>query len=424
MSEENNTPVQSTMVDFKQFWNDYKIAPDVPLKPSDVYAFLNKGGDLSFLNEKITEHLGTFKIESKYISKYELSNMLNALPQDAEKHQLLKEDLNKHLEAPKQEVKQDNGQKAQNIYDYYATYKINNNNRLNKHDVYAFCIQAGKEGKKQLLDIVENILKTPVQLSSFKSSEVEEKIVNPLIMSENAVEFKNQLINHLPIQEQGQGQEQSQEQAPVQKQQEIYKGFDDYYEQHFKRMDSQTGVTHKNIYAFININIPSELEAKRTNILTQYGLGDINELKKTTKDKMIEKIMALKDNPNFNHLKTEMQQLYLENKALQNNINDNYLDYLQQIDYPKEQIWELAHVDKLLYDTFSSAKSIEGFENLAILYDNPEAMIYSGSFHINPDLLELKRELLNNINHSENKEELRNELIELIENKNDNQLKI
>ena len=159
-----------------------------------------------------------------------------------------------------------------------------------------------------------------------------------------------------------------------------------------------------------------------------------DDFKKFKKDDMIQKVYGIKKGEDKEAelvLKSEIQKLFLLSKGEMNSqAPEPYERYLEGLDFPTDkQVWELEHIDKLLNQDDDILTLIEGtpLENDKMLVDllgqfndNREFILHSPSFHLGEDQIEAKQNLLNAINHSLDKDQIRNQILENIDKQQNN----
>lgn len=188
-------------------WETYEFDTTQPLLTKDVYAFLGKGGNVDFINQKMSELSGQMINIPPRIKNQDLWNNFvkpfRELPQ--EKQTELKNALvgflqNNQKEIQQEQKEQTNGKKMENFADFYRNqYEIRADKSLNKHDILAFYLQYGKDAQKKLLELVENFLGHPIEIKDRKGEELIEKIINPINNKGvfASTEFKNLLIENV-----------------------------------------------------------------------------------------------------------------------------------------------------------------------------------------------------------------------------------
>ena len=212
------------------------------------------------------------------------------------------------------------------------------------------------------------------------------------------------------------------------------KDYESFHLKHLKNMNPSTGLTDKNIYAFLNIKLSEPLAKKREELLEKYFKVPFDDFKKFKKDDMIQKVYGIKKGEDKEAefvLKSEIQKLFLLSKGEMNSqAPEPYERYLEGLDFPTDkQVWELEHIDKLLNQDDDILTLIEGtpLENDKMLVDllgqfndNREFILHSPSFHLGEDQIEAKQNLLNAINHSLDKDQIRNQILENIDKQQNN----
>lgn len=556
------------VTDFQAMWEAYEFDTTQPLLTKDVYAFLGKGGNAEFISQKMSELSGqTINIPPRIKNQDLWNNFVKPfreLPQ--EKQTELKNALVGFLQNNQEEIQQEqkeqtNGKKMEDFADFYGNqYEIRADKSLNKHDILAFSLQYGKGAKEKLLELLENFLEKSVEINSFKTEELIEKIINPInnkgvfastefknllienveqqkafkeeqalenmknlvlynkkekelffvqINEENKIEMKgvdsplgkNDFQKSFSLEEwnlwkqehkdafiQGQSQKYDVGQEFVfnfEGKQEVFtlthkrenaknplweklyfsnginehtfykfdvdlfigqniakqvtlemkekgilfeKDFEKFHLEHLAKMNPNTGLTDKNIYAILNIKLSEPLANVRKELMEKYFNIPFDDLKKLKKEDMIQKVYGIKKGENKDiefELKSEIQKLFLASKGEMNfQATEPYQKYLEVLEYPADKkVWELEHIDKFLTQETSLTELVEGtpLENdkkcMAILKnfeEEGEFVIFSKSFHMGEYQIQDKQYLLNAFNHSLDKEQIRNQILENI----------
>lgn len=226
------------------------------------------------------------------------------------------------------------------------------------------------------------------------------------------------------------GQNVAKQVTPEMKQKGILseKDFDKFHLEHLTKINPSTGLTDKNMYAILNIKLSEPLAQNRKELLEKHFNIPFDDLKKLKKEDMIQKVYGIKKGENKDiefELKSEIQKLFLLSKGEMNSqAPEPYEKYLQELEYPTDtKVWELEHIDKFLTQEDDIMALIEGtpLENdkaftdiLEQFDDNREFIIHSKSFHLGEDQIQAKQYILNTLNHSLDKEQIRNQILENI----------
>jgi hypothetical protein len=434
MSEQQNTSVKEVK-DYQKQWQEYEYDTTQPLTTKDIYAFFGKGGTAEFISEKLSELSGQQVSIPKFIKNIDLWNNIvkpfRELPQ--EKQTELKESLISFVAQKQQEVQNKTPeQKSQEMYNFYHQYEIRPNTKLTKHDLYAFMLQYGAQGKNKILEVAGKALGREVQsFEGVKGVDFENFVVKPLLEKgeESSKMFKQELVDILPTQK------------AIQEEKAVMQQEEPWALRHLKSIDVTTGLTDKNIFALSQLQGGENFQEAREQLFESYLGMSYEEVKALDKTQMIEKVKEIKygqaaENGTLEHqFKSDIQKVYLVSEAEKNLQNtDLYAQQLAALEYPTEEgKWTIQHVDKLMSENnildimhqMNDLDFVNRYGNaLGSLYSDVEIenIIYTQTFHGDVEFIEAKQDLLNALNHST--PDFKEELLATLENKNDNAIRM
>lgn len=200
----------------------------------------------------------------------------------------------------------------------------------------------------------------------------------------------------------------------------IHKDYNKFNLEHLKKIDPNTGLTDRNLYAIVNIEMSENMDKVRREMLEKYTGIPFDDLKKMKKNQMIEKVYEIKKEGNGkeNELKSNIQKLYISSEAERNyTAGAAYEKYLEGLSIPDNSLWELQHIDMLLLQAKNLEKLLENTpleqdrkaNEILNLFDKEDKdnLLYSKEFHLGEHEIAAKQYLLNTINHSENRAEIK-----------------
>lgn len=200
----------------------------------------------------------------------------------------------------------------------------------------------------------------------------------------------------------------------------IHKDYNKFNLEHLKKIDPNTGLTDRNLYAIVNIEMSENMDKVRREMLEKYTGIPFDDLKKMKKNQMIEKVYEIKKEGNGkeNELKSNIQKLYISSEAERNyTAGAAYEKYLEGLSIPDNSLWELQHIDMLLLQAKDLEKLLENTpleqdrkaNEILNLFDKEDKdnLLYSKEFHLGEQEIAAKQYLLNTINHSENRAEIK-----------------
>ena len=200
----------------------------------------------------------------------------------------------------------------------------------------------------------------------------------------------------------------------------IHKDYNKFNLEHLKKIDPNTGLTDRNLYAIVNIEMSENMDKVRREMLEKYTGIPFDDLKKMKKNQMIEKVYEIKKEGNGkeNELKSNIQKLYISSEAERNyTAGAAYEKYLEGLSIPDNSLWELQHIDMLLLQAKNLEKLLENTpleqdtkaNEILNLFDKEDKdnLLYSKEFHLGEQEIAAKQYLLNTINHSENRAEIK-----------------
>ena len=318
------------------------------------------------------------------------------------------------------------------MYNFYHQYEIRPDTKLTKHDLYAFMLQYGAQGKNKILEVAGKALGREVQsFEGVKGVDFENFVVKPLLEKgeESSKMFKQELVDILPTQK------------AIQEEKVVMQQEEPWALRHLKSIDVTTGLTDKNIFALSQLQGGENFQEAREQLFQSYLGMSYEEVNAMDKTQMIEKVKEIKygqaaENGTLEHqFKSDIQKVYLVSEAEKNLQNtDLYAQQLAALEYPTEEgKWTIQHVDKLMSENnildimhqMNDLDFVNRYRNaLGSLYSDVEIenIIYTQTFHGDVEFIEAKQDLLNALNHST--PDFKEELLATLENKNDNAIRM